>query len=491
MERKFNDQELIRREKLQKLIDMGLNPYLNEQFIRTCSNKEFKERYAGFDKETLHENRDEVRVAGRVMAIRQTFGVIRDFSGDLQFYINKKSFDPVQFDIFQNLLDLGDIIGIIGSPMKTNTGEITIKVKTFIILSKSLKPLPEKYHGLTDEEIRARQRYVDLMINEQSMQTFVTRSKIMRYIRDYMDGLGFFEVETPVLQGILGGAAAKPFITHHNTLDRQYYLRIATELPLKKLIVGGFEKVYEMGRIFRNEGMDPTHNPEFTSIEAYQAYANMNDMMNLTEGIIKNIASRLDKKTIIYKDVEIDFSKPFVRKSMSELVFQETGIDFLQIKTNAEALTLAKKHDIELMAHQKTIGHILVTFFEKYCEEKLLQPTFVTKHPVDTSPLAKKDPNNDMLTNRFELFICGKEYANAFSELNDPIDQLERFENQIKEKELGNQEANEIDWDFINALEYALPPTGGLGIGIDRLVMLFTDSLSIRDVLLFPHMRDK
>ncbi len=490
MERKFNDQELARRTKLQKLVEMGKNPYAIEKFERNHTCASFVKAYDKFSHEELQTNNDTIKVAGRVMAIRQTFGVISDFSGELQFYINKKTFDPEKFQIFKQLLDLGDIIGITGTPMKTMTGQVTIKVTEFVILAKSLIPLPEKFHGLADEEIRARKRYLDLMTNRESLKAFVERAKIIQYIREYMGSQDFLEVETPILSPKLGGAAARPFVTHHNALDRDYYLRIATELPLKKLIVGGFEKVYEMGRIFRNEGMDPMHNPEFTSIEAYQAYANLEDMMDLTENIIRYVAKQIGKEKITYKGVEIDFSKPFKRISMTDMIKEVAKIDFNEIKTDKEAMALAKKDGLELLPHQNTRGHIMSAFFEKYCEEKCQQPTFITQHPIDISPLAKKDPKDPRLTRRFELFICQKEYANAFSELNDPIDQLERFEAQIKEKELGNKEANEVDMEYIDALEYGLAPTGGVGIGIDRLVMLLTGKESIRDVLLFPHMKD-
>ncbi len=490
MERKFNDQELARRAKLDKLIEMGKNPYLIENFERNHTSGSFIKKYEKCSHEELQENKDVIKIAGRVMAIRQTFGVINDFEGDVQFYINKKTFDPEKFQMFKQLLDLGDIIGITGTPMKTMTGQVTIKVIDFVILSKALTPLPEKFHGLADEEIRARKRYLDLMVNKESRLTFIERIHILQYIREYMASKQFLEVETPILSPILGGAAARPFTTHHNTLDRNYYLRIATELPLKKLIVGGFEKVYEMGRIFRNEGMDPMHNPEFTSLEAYQAYANLEDMMNLTEEIIRYVARKLNKTKLTYKGVEIDFSKPFAKISMADAIKKETKIDFKEIKDDKQAIELAKKDGIELLPHQKTRGHIMNAFFEKYCEAKLLQPTFVIGYPVDISPLAKKDSKDPRITRRFELFICAKEYANAFSELNDPKDQLARFESQIKEKELGNAEANEVDMEYIDALEYGLAPTGGVGIGIDRLVMLFTGRESIRDVLLFPHMKE-
>lgn len=491
MERKFNDQQITRRTKLQKLIDMGQNPFLIEKFVRTTNCAEFIKKYDQFSHEQLQQNKDKVKIAGRVMLIRQTFGMINDFSGQLQFYIDKKTFDPKQFDIFKQFLDIGDIIGITGSPMKTMTGQITIRVNDFVILSKALNPLPEKFHGLTNEELRARKRYVDLIVNRDSLNTFVLRSKIIQYVREFMNGSDFIEVETPILSPTLGGAAARPFITHHNTLDRDYYLRIATELPLKKLIVGGFEKVYEIGRIFRNEGMDTTHNPEFTSIEAYQAYANLDDMMELAEQMIRYVAKKINKTKMTYKNVTIDFNEPFAKISMVEFIKKVTNVDFDKVKTDNEAIALAKQHKIELQPHQQTKGHIISLFFEKYCEDKCTKPVFVTDYPIDISPLAKKDPKNPQMTRRFELFICQKEYANAFSELNDPIDQLARFEAQVAEKDLGNAEANEVDMEFIDALEYGLAPTGGIGIGIDRLVMLFTQKESIRDILLFPHMRDE
>lgn len=487
---KLTDQELARRQKLTRLIEKNLNPYVHERFERNFNSNSFKEKYQNFSKEELHENNDEIRIAGRVMALRQTFGKIQDFYGNVQFYLNRKAVSPELFKTFDKLLDIGDIIGIIGSPMKTNTGELTINIKDFVILSKALKPLPEKFHGLQDEETRSRQRYLDLMMNRESLNTFVTRSKIVSYIREYLNNKGYIEVETPVLQSILGGAAARPFITHHNTLDQEYYLRIATEIALKKLVVGGFEKVYEIGRIFRNEGMDSTHNPEFTSLEAYAAYLSMEDIMDEVENIFKYVANKLNLNQITYKGVNIDFTKPFKRINMVDLIKAETGIDFNKITDLKEAQKLAKEHEIEVLKHQNSIGHIVNLFFEKYGECKCLEPTFVYGHPIEVSPLSKIDPKDNRYTKRFELFIATKEYANAFSELNDPIDQYERFKKQLDEKELGNDEANEMDYDFITALEYGLAPTGGLGIGIDRMAMLFTNKESIRDVLLFPHLRE-
>ena len=491
MERKFSDQEQIRREKLKKLQEENKNPFAIERVDRTCTLQAFKDQFNSYTKEELHDLKVEpFVVAGRVMSLRQTFGVIQDFSGQLQFYLNKKQVPENVFQSFKEV-DLGDIVKIVGTPMKTNTGEITINVLEITIVSKSLKVLPEKFHGLQDEEIRARQRYVDLIVNPDSMKTFVLRSLIIRKIRNYMDENGFFEVETPVLHATLGGAAARPFITHHNALDREYYLRIATEIPLKKLIVGGFEKVYEIGRIFRNEGMDATHNPEFTSLEAYVAYSDMEGMMDLCEGIFRAVTDLFDKKVFSYRGYQIDLSQHFKRIHMVQLIKDVTGVDFFKIHSDAEALKIAKEHNVELKPHENKYGHVVNAFFEKFCEDKLIEPTFVWGHPVEVSPLAKKDYSDPRFTKRFELFIGQKEFANAFSELNDPIDQYERFDEQLKEKALGNDEASEMDMDFINALEQGLPPTGGLGIGIDRLVMLFTEKDTIRDVLLFPHMKDK
>lgn len=488
MERKFNDQELIRREKLKTLINEGKNPFLIENFKRNTNAKAFIEKYQSQTKEQLHECHDEIIIAGRIMAIRQTFGVIKDFSGSVQFYLNKKNFDEKTFHEFKQL-DIGDIIGLVGTPMKTNTGEMTINVKKFTLLSKSLKPLPEKWHGLVDEEARARSRYVDLIMNDESMNKFITRCKILQAIRNFMSSQGYFEVETPILQPILGGAAARPFKTHFNALDQPFYLRIATELPLKKLIVGGFEKVYEIGRIFRNEGMDATHNPEFTSLEAYSAYQSLEDMMDLTEKFFNYIAKAINREVIEYKGVTIDWNKPFKRAKLIDIIKDACGVDFNTITTDEEAIKIAKEHNIELADHEKNRGHIIAKFFDEFGEKTCQQPTFVYDYPIEISPLAKKHPTLQGMTRRFELFICGKEFANAFSELNDPIDQYERFEAQLKERDLGNDEANEMDLNFIEALEYGLPPTGGIGYGIDRLVMLFTNSVTIRDVLLFPHMR--
>lgn len=491
MENNFTDQEQSRRNKLTQLVNEGNDPFKYERFERNFTSSSFKEKYKNNSKEELHECTDEIKIAGRIMAIRQTFAVLKDFDGTVQLYINKKTCDPKIWHLFSKVLDIGDIVGVQGTPMKTNTGECTVKINNLVILSKSLRPLPEKFHGLQDEEVRARKRYVDLIMNSESMNTFVLRSKIVSLIREYLNSLGYIEVETPILQSILGGAAARPFVTHHNALDREYYLRIATELALKKLVVGGFEKVYEIGRNFRNEGMDATHNPEFTSIEAYTAYSSMEDQMDLLEEIIKYVTKNIGKQNFEYKGVNLDFNQKFKRINMVDAIKEATNIDFNQIDSDAKAIEIANEKHIELLPHEKNRGHIINKFFETYCEERCIQPTFVYGHPIEVSPLAKKDSNDPRYTKRFELFICGKEYANAFSELNDPIDQKQRFENQLKEKDLGNDEANEMDNDFIEALEYGLPPTGGFGLGIDRLVMLLTNNTTIRNVLLFPHMRDE
>ncbi len=491
MDRKFTEQELNRRATLLELQKNNQNPFACEKVNRTCTLHEFNDKYNNYSKEELHNQKwAPITLVGRVMNIRQTFGVIKDFSGTAQFYLNKKVLAPDVFNKFKQI-DIGDIVEFIGTPMKTNTDLITLDVNDLKIVSKSLKVLPEKYHGLVDEEIRARNRYVDLIVNDESMQTFIKRSIIIKAIREYMDSLGYFEVETPVLNPILGGAAARPFTTHHNALNREYYLRIATELPLKKCIVGGFEKVYEIGRIFRNEGMDATHNPEFTSIETYEAYADIDDMADMIEGMIKFCAKKVHKDVVNYRGFTIDLTKPFKRVQMVDLINETTGVNFYDVKSDEQAVQIAKQHNIHLEKHQMKYGHVINAFFETYCEDKLVEPTFVFGHPIEISPFAKKNYQDPRFTRRFELFIGQKEFSNAFSELNDPIDQLERFEEQLKERALGNEEANEIDMDYINALEYGLPPTGGTGVGVDRLVMLLTEKNTIRDVLLFPHMKDK
>ena len=422
---------------------------------------------------------------------KASFFSIQDKSGKVQIYISINDVGEETYTLFKTA-DIGDIVGVTGKVMKTQTGEITLKCQEYTHLVKALRPLPEKFHGLTDIEERYRRRYVDLIMNEDSKKVAFTRPRIIRCIQNFMDNRGFTEVETPILNTLLTGASARPFITHHNTQDMDMYLRIALELPLKRLLVGGMESVYEIGRTFRNEGMDPMHNPEFTLMEAYQAYSNLEGMMEMTENMFKTIAKEVfGKYTYNWNDNEIDLEGPWKRVSMVDAIKEQTGIDFQKEMTIEEALELAKEHNIEVEEHQKSVGHIINLFFEKYVEETLIQPTFLYGHPVEISPLTKRNPEDPRFVDRFELFIGGKEFANAYTELNDPIDQLERFEDQLKERELGNDEANDIDMDFIEALEYGMPPAGGIGYGIDRLVMFFTESTSIRDVILFPTMKKK
>ena len=490
-ERKFSEQELVRREKLKELVEKGIDPF-GQRFDVTAYSKEIKETYGDKTHEELEELAIEVSVAGRIMTKRRKgkvcFMHIQDRDGQIQLYIRK---DTVGEDVYEIIKkgDIGDIVGVKGTVFMTNTGECSIKVSSYTHLTKALRPLPEKYHGLTDVEERYRRRYVDLIMNEDARKIAFTRPKIIRSIQHYLDSKGYVEVETPVLNPILGGAAARPFITHHNTLDMNYYLRIATELSLKRLIVGGMDAVYEIGRLFRNEGMDRTHNPEFTTIEVYKAFSDLEGMMDLTEGIISNAANEVcGTYDIEYKGHKISLAPGFKRISMTEAIKEKTGIDFAGDMTFEQAKELAKEHGIEVEPHYE-YGHIINEFFEKYVEETIVDPTFVYGHPVEISPLARKNPEDPRFTQRFELFICGNEYANAFNELNDPDDQYERFANQLKEKELGNDEANEMDLDYVEALEYGLPPTGGMGMGIDRLVMLLTGQESIQEVILFPQMK--
>ncbi|GIP30684.1 lysine--tRNA ligase [Paenibacillus sp. J23TS9] len=483
----------IRRGKLDELRSLGIDPF-GKKYDRTHHAGDLVAKYDGMTKEELDEQHAEVRVAGRIMAKRgmgkAIFAHIQDLSGKIQIYVRQDSVPEAAFAAFR-LLDLGDIVGITGTMFKTKTGETTIKASEVEVLSKSLYPLPDKYHGLKDVELRYRQRYVDLIINPEVQQTFITRSRIIQSMRRYLDSQGYLEVETPTLHAIAGGAAAKPFITHHNALDMQLYMRIAIELHLKRLIVGGLEKVYEIGRVYRNEGISTRHNPEFTMIELYEAYADYQDIMNLTESMIAHIAQEvLGTQVVNYQGHEVNLAPAWRRVSMVDAVKEVKGVDFGVQMTNEEAHQLAKEHHVKVEPHM-TFGHILNAFFEEFVEETLIQPTFVTGHPVEISPLAKKNEQDPRFTDRFELFVVAREHANAFSELNDPIDQRQRFEAQIKEREQGNDEAHEMDEDFLNALEYGMPPTGGLGIGIDRLVMLLTNAPSIRDVLLFPHMRNR
>ena len=490
---KLNDQELVRRSKAKELRELGIDPF-GARFDRKSTSEELKQKYADFTKEELQEMNVTTSVAGRIMSLRRkgkvAFMHIQDRFGQIQAYVRQDVLGEEPYEIFKKA-DIGDICGIEGEVIKTDTGELTIRATVYTHLSKALRPLPEKFHGLQDKEEARRHRYVDLIMNEESKRNAFLRPRIIRSIQRFFDDRGFVEVETPVLQPILGGAAARPFITHHNTLDKDFYLRIATELSLKKLIVGGMERVYEIGRLFRNEGMDSMHNPEFTTVEAYQAYSDIDGMMELAESLFKYVASDvLGKTTVNNHDVEIDLGQPFKKIHMADAVKDATGIDFRGITDVNVALDLAAKHEIKVQNHEKTVGHILNLFFEKYVEETLIQPTFVYGHPIEISPLAKKNKQDPRYTDRFELFIAGHEYANAFSELNDPIDQRERFEKQLAEKELGNDEANEMDTDFLEALEYGMAPTGGIGIGIDRLVMLLGEIESIRDAILFPQMKD-
>ncbi|MDD6397904.1 MAG: lysine--tRNA ligase [Anaerovibrio sp.] len=484
----MNELMKVRREKLAAFEEKGVAPF-GHRFEVTHHTNEIHQQFDGLEGEA--ESEEEITIAGRLMAIRghgkASFSVLMDRRGRIQIYFKMDVLGEEKYSQFK-LLDIGDIIGVKGHVFRTKRGELTVRVDDFDLLSKSLRPLPEKFHGLTDTEIRYRQRYVDLIMNPEVMDTFVARTNIMKSIREYLDARDFLEVETPVLGTIAGGAAARPFITHHNSLDLDMYLRIATELNLKRLIVGGMERVYEMGRVFRNEGMDVRHNPEFTSIEIYQAYADYRDLMDITEGIVLNAANKVLGTTVInYQGTEIDLAK-VKRISMNDAVKEATGKDFLSCQTVEEARAMAKEIGVPF-EERHGIGGILNAAFEEKVEETLIQPTFITGHPTEISPLAKRNPENPMITDRFEFFIYGRELANGFTELNDPIDQKGRFLDQLKQREAGDDEAHEMDNDFITALEYGLPPTGGLGIGVDRLVMFLTDSASIRDVLLFPTMK--
>ncbi len=494
MEREFTEQETVRREKAQNIREMGMDPF-GQKFERDSYAMDIKEKYKDIPHDDFESMTDTATIAGRIMFIRKmgkaSFFTINDKTGGIQIYISINDVGEETYELFKSA-DIGDIVGVHGKIMKTKTGEVTVKCLKYTHLVKALKPLPEKFHGLTDVEERYRRRYVDLIMNEDSKRVAFLRPRIIRCIQNFMDGKGFTEVETPVLTTLLTGASARPFITHHNTQDIDMYLRIALELPLKRLLVGGMEAVYEIGRVFRNEGMDPKHNPEFTLMEAYLAYSNLEGMMDLTEEMYTTIAKNvIGKMTYNWCGNEINLEGPWKRISMVDAIKEKTGIDFKKKMTVDEALKLAKEHDIHVEEHQKNVGHIINLFFEKYVEETLIQPTFLYGHPVEISPLTKKNPDDPRFVDRFELFIGGKEFANAYTELNDPIDQLERFEDQLKERDKGNDEANDIDMDFIEALEYGMPPAGGIGYGIDRLVMLFSEQESIREVILFPTMKQK
>ena len=477
----------IRREKLDELRAQGKDPFEITKFNRTNTAGEIKANYEKFEQK-------DVTVAGRIIAKRimgkASFCTIQDSDEKIQSYVSINDLGEESYKAFKTF-DIGDIIGITGFVFKTRTEEISVHAKEVTLLSKSLRPLPEKFHGLKDVDLRYRQRYVDLIMNPEVKETFITRSKIIKEIRNILDEKGYLEVDTPMLNTISGGATAKPFITHHNSLNIDMYLRIATELNLKRLIVGGYDKVYEMGRIFRNEGMDQKHNPEFTSIELYAAYQDYHDMMDITEELFSKVAERvLGTTKITYQGQEIDLKPGWKRISMIDAIKEVTGIDFNEIQTDEEAVALAKERKIEIPDKTKeTRGDVISLFFEEYVEETLIQPTFVYDYPIEISPLAKRCPKDKRMTERFEAFIGGREYGNAFSELNDPIDQYERFKKQVEAREAGDDEAGMMDEDYIQALEIGLPPTGGLGIGIDRMIMLLTDSATIRDVLLFPTMK--
>lgn len=475
----------VRRDKLQNLIDMGRNPFEQTQYDVNDYSMNIKNNFEAKEGQT-------VRIAGRMMSKRiqgkAGFIDVQDSQGRIQCYVRKDAIGEEEYPIFKTY-DIGDIIGVEGTVFKTKREEISVKATSVVLLSKSLQVLPEKFHGLKDPDLRYRQRYVDLIVNPEVKEAFLIKNKAVKAMKNYLDERGFIEVETPVLNTIAGGANARPFVTHHNTLNIPMYLRIATELYLKRLIVGGFDKVYEYGRIFRNEGMDVKHNPEFNTIELYQAYANYEDIMELTENLIAYMAEEATGSTkVTYQGKEIDFKPPWKRMTMIDCVKEYSGVDFNEIETDEEALAVAKEKGIEITPGMRR-GEVISAFFEEFGEDKLIQPTFITKHPVEISPLAKRSKEDPRLTDRFEAFANGWELANAFSELNDPIDQKGRFLDQLRKKELGDDEACDMDEDFINALEVGLPPTGGLGIGVDRVVMLLTDSASIRDVILFPTMK--
>ena len=476
----------VRKEKLKALIEAGKNPYEITEFNRTHVTTEIFENYDELEGK-------EVAIAGRMMGKRimgkASFVHVQDPYGKIQLYVSVNDLGEESYKAFKED-DIGDIVGVKGFVFKTKTGEISIHAKEFTLLSKSLRPLPEKFHGLKDTDLRYRQRYVDLIMNPEVKDTFIKRIQILKENRTFRDNLGYLEVETPILNNISGGASARPFITHHNTLDIDMYLRIALELNLKRLIVGGFDRVYEMNRVFRNEGMDIKHNPEFTELELYAAYQNLDDMMDVTEKLITTVAQKvLGTLKVNFQGREIDLTPGWRKVTMTEIVKEVTGVDFNTIKTDEEAQEALKSLRIPLDPIKQSRGDILAQIFDEKCEDTIVNPTFVYEYPIENSPLAKKVKGSDTMVQRFELFIAGGEYANAFSELNDPIDQYERFLNEIRNRDKGDEEAGMMDEDYINALEIGLPPTGGMGMGIDRLVMLLTDSASIRDVLLFPTMK--
>ena len=484
----IGEQEGIRRQKLAELVRAGTDPYAVTRYDRTHVSSEIVGRFAELEGQP-------VCVAGRLFSKRvmgkAAFAHLLDAEGQIQFYARRDDIGAPAYDAFK-ALDIGDIVGVRGQVFRTQKGEVSVHAAEVSLLSKALKPLPEKFHGLRDTDLRYRQRYVDLIMNPEVREVFRKRSRIISEMRRYLDGLGFLEVETPILNTVASGAAARPFVTHHNTLDLDMHLRIALELPLKKLIVGGLERVYEIGRNFRNEGMDTTHNPEFTMMELYQAYTDMEGMMEIAEGVISHCAQAvLGTAKVTYQGVEFDLTPPFTRMSMNDAVRQYAGADFMACASDGDARALAESLQLHIKDKSATRGQILAEAFDAFVEDKLVQPVFITGYPVEISPLAKRSGNHPGLTERFELFIAGHEYANAFSELNDPIDQRARFEQQARERAKGDDEAMVMDEDFCESLEYGMPPTGGIGMGVDRLVMLLTDSPSIRDVLLFPTMKPR
>ena len=481
-----NEQFLVRKKKMEELRQMGIEPF-GAAFDRTHTSKQIIDNFEQLEEQSAV-------IAGRIMAIRghgkAAFLSMQDKDGQIQVYMKLDILGEGQFAILSKL-DIGDILGVEGKVFRTHRGEISVRAEKITVLSKSLRPLPEKWHGLKDVETRYRQRYVDLIVNPEVKDTFVKRSKIISAVRRYLDGQGFLEVETPTMHTIPGGAAARPFITHHNTLDMDLYMRIALELPLKRLIVGGMERVYEIGRAYRNEGISVRHNPEFTMMEVYQAYGDYQSMMSLTENLVAYVAQEvLGTTKITYQGTEIDLTPQWRRMTMIDAVKEYSGVDFNLIQTDEEAIKVAKEHHIPL-ENATTRGQVINCFFEEKVEANLIQPTFITDYPVEISPLAKREVEDARLTYRFEAFVYGRELGNAFSELNDPIDQRQRFEAQMKEREKGDDEAHLMDEDFVRALEYGMAPTGGLGIGMDRLVMLLTDAASIRDVILFPTLRHR
>lgn len=481
----LNEMLQIRRQKLKDLQDQGKNPFKIEKFNPDHHTTDITDNFEEFEGK-------EVTLAGRVMSKRGhgkiSFMDIQDMKGRIQILSKIDELGEEAYKII-SYLDMGDIVGVEGEVFKTQSGEISIKAKKLTLLSKSLQILPEKWHGLKDPDLRYRQRYVDLIVNPEVKETFLLRNKIIKKIREFLDNLGYLEVETPILGNIAGGANARPFLTHHNALNIDMSLRIANELYLKRLIVGGFDKVYEMGKMFRNEGMDTRHNPEFTNIELYEAYADYNDMMEITENLVAYVAKEvLGTTKVEYQGKTIDFTPPWKRIKMQDAVKEHTGVDFDKINTDEEAIKVAKEHKLEIKPGM-TRGHVISEMFEEYCEQYMDQPTFIIGHPVEISPLAKRNPDDPRITNRFEAFANCWEIANAFSELNDPIDQRERFEEQLRQKEYGDDEAHPMDEDFLNAIEVGLPPTGGLGIGVDRLIILLTNQASIRDVIFFPTMK--